>query len=432
MPTRSIPLLPVDEARALVLRHAFRPRTIRVVLEEAHGRILSRDVRADRDVPPFDRSALDGFAIRLRDGGDEPTTGFPVVARIVAGDPWRGTLAPGSAASITTGSPVPTGTDRVVPVERTRMLESGHMLPEGDVGSGARGIAPRGEDAHKGELLLTAGTRLTATDIAVLAGVGAANVPVFQRSRVEVLTTGDEVIEPHERPRWHQIRNSNGPMLRALLAGSGWVEAVSVRRVPDHPERLGRRIDSSKAGVIVLTGGVSMGERDFVPEALRAAGFRVLIHRIAIRPGKPFLFATRGRGAAAQVAFGLPGNPVSVLVTAWELLLPFLRASAGARDPGPKVERAVAAESIERAPGLTHFVPIVVEDSGSGREWKARPVPFHGSGDYIAMAKADGVAVLPSDVPVVPAGGDVVVHLFGDEPILRGRLGLGSVRTEER
>jgi molybdopterin molybdotransferase len=161
-----------------------------------------------------------------------------------------------------------------------------------------------------------------------------------------------------------------------------------------------------------------MGERDYVPDALRAAGFRVQIHRIAIRPGKPFLFATRGRGAAAQVAFGLPGNPFSVLVTAWEFLLPFLRSSGGGRDPGPRVEFCRAAEAIERAPGLTHFVPVRIDRSGS--EMFAHTVRYHGSGDYVAMSRADGVAVLSAERPTVVAGDPVPVHVFGAEPVLRG------------
>ena len=423
------PLLPVDETRALVLRHSLRPRSVRVPLEEALGRVLSRDVRADRDVPPFDRSALDGYAIRLGDGGEEAVAGFPVVARIVAGQPWRGTLAPGTAASITTGSPVPTGTDRIVPVERSTVLESGRVHMEGDLTTGSNGISRRGEDARKGEPVLVAGIRLAAPDIAVLAGVGAAAVPVFLRPRVDVFTTGDEVVEPHERPRWHQIRDGNGPLLRTLLRASGWVESVSGRRVPDQPQRLARRIDTAKGNVLVFTGGVSMGERDFVPGALRAAGFRVQVHRIAIRPGKPFLFATRGRGAAAQVAFGLPGNPVSVLVTAWEFLLPFLRASGGAMDPGPRTERCLAAEPIERPSGLTHFVPVRTEESHrDGGRW-VHPVRFHGSGDYIAMGRADGVAMLASERPAVATGDSVCVHFFGDEPVLRG---LPRAESEDR
>lgn len=437
------PLLSADDARRVILEHALKPRPISVALEEATGFVLAREVRADRDVPPFDRATLDGYAVRVaypgadgRDGGS-PSPGdgaelvceYPVVARIVAGAPSKKSLAPGSAVSITTGSPVPPGADLVVPVEKTSVPEEGRVridptylasvraaIETGLAGGDKPAIAARGTDAKKGDSVLRAGTRLRPQDIAVLAGVGAARVPVRPQPAVEIFATGDEVVEPHERPRWDQIRNSNGPLLRSLLTASGWVRTAAMRRVPDHPGKLARRIEGAKANVLVFTGGVSMGERDFVPAALRDAGFRVHIHRIAIRPGKPFLFATRGRGPSARAVFGLPGNPFSVLVTAWEFLLPFLRASAGATFPGPVTEVCIAGRTLDRPAGLTHFVPIEATAATETGFREVAPVGYHGSGDYIAMGRTRGVVVLPSDATHVDAGDRVLVHFFGAEP----------------
>ncbi|MEZ4649527.1 MAG: molybdopterin molybdotransferase MoeA [Candidatus Eisenbacteria bacterium] len=441
-PTGATPLLPADEARAVVLGHALKPRSISVALEDATGYVLARDIRADRDVPPFDRSTLDGYAIRVAyrgDGADgtaadaahgdgQIVCDYPVVARIVAGSPWKKKIPQRSAVSITTGSPVPAGADVVVPVERTTSPEEGTVridpeyfaslraaIEKGRAGGDRPGIAARATDSKKGDQVLRAGVRLRPQDVAVLAGVGAVRVPVRPRPDVEILATGDEVVEPHERPRWDQIRNSNGPLLRSLLGASGSVRSVGMRRVPDHPGKLVRRIEGAKANVLVFTGGVSMGERDFVPAALREAGFRIHIHRIAIRPGKPFLFATRGRGAATRVAFGLPGNPFSVLVTAWEFLLPFLRASAGASLPGPSWEVCIAGRGLERPAGLTHFVPIEVTGAGDGGFREVAPVGYHGSGDYVAMGRTQGVVVLPADATRVESGDRVLVHFFGRE-----------------
>lgn len=409
-----------------MLAEAPRPRRERVLLESAVGRVLARDVRADRDIPPFDRAALDGYAVHLPQDHGPGDLVLPVVARIVAGRPWSGRLIAGQAAAITTGAPTPAGTERVVAVERTELVAADRVrLPSG-VAVGPIGIAPRGEDAGKGDVVLRAGARLAPMDVAVLAGVGVTAVTVTSRPDVLILTTGDEIVPPGERPRWHEVRDSNGPLLRALLGASGWVTGTASARVADRPGVLRQRLERARQSVIVLTGGVSMGERDFVPDALRAAGFRVHFHRAALRPGKPVLFATRGRGSARQAAFGLPGNPVSVLVTAWELLLPFLRAAGGASDPGPHAVAARVTRAFERPPGFTHFVPVALVGRGAADEALVSPVGLHGSGDYVALGRAHGFALLPPASPRVDVGDSVIVHFFHDEPMLRG------AREEER
>jgi molybdopterin molybdotransferase len=317
-----------------------------------------------------------------------------------------------------TGAPVPSDADGVVMVERSERIGDEVRLWGPFAAEVRPGLAPRGQDSLRGEPVLHAGTRLLPAQIAILASVGAAEPAVWRRPGVLLVTTGDEIVEPQEKPRPEQIRNSNGALLRAMLEGSGWVRGVRARRAGDRLASLRRTlVPAGEDGpeVFVFTGGVSMGEFDLVPDLLREAGFTIHFHRIALRPGKPILFGTRGRGRTRQAVFGLPGNPVSVCVTAWEFLLPFLRASAGAGEPRPLSIQALAGRAIHRKPGLTHFVAARTS-LALGPGATVAPVPYHGSGDFIALGYADCLVRLEPNDPSVGAGEPVAVH-----PLFRER-----------
>lgn len=425
-------LLSVAEARARLANSPLHLRTDRVPLGAALGHVLARPVRADRDLPPFDRAAVDGFAIRL----STPWQGehrFRVVGRVAAGEIFSGTLRPGAAVRIMTGAPVPRGADGVVMIERSELLDGGDVIVRGafETVDGRPGLAPRGEDARRGELLLPRGRRLEPSDLAVLASVGCVDVPVVAMPRVALINTGPEVVRPSVRPGPTQIRNSNGPLLRALLEGGGLASIVSEQTTPDTQGAIVRaitRAEKQDADVILLTGGVSMGDFDLVPAAVTEAGYRTCFHRVALRPGKPLLFATAGdrrrgaeggrggkRGRTAEPAavsralFGLPGNPVSVLATAWEFVLPYLRAAAGRSETGPFALTAAAPARIARKPGLTHFVLASLSTAPDGA-LQVREVTWNGSGDFVAASRANAIVPLDADSPVVEAGARCVVH----------------------
>ncbi|MCA9726958.1 MAG: molybdopterin molybdotransferase MoeA [Candidatus Eisenbacteria bacterium] len=424
-------MISADAALEIVLSHARRLPRLREPLTKASGAVLARDVGADRDLPPFDRAAVDGFAVRLAGDWNEEGTSFRLRGMVAAGQSFRGRLRPGDAVQVMTGAPVPTDADGVVMVEQSTR-EGDQVILRGPFDTTVRpGLAPRGQDARRGDAIVMAGTRIGPAQVAVLASAGMIEPTVWKRPSVLLVTTGDEIVEPHEKPRATQIRNSNGPFLQAMLAGSGWVSRVAVRRAQDRLSSLRRSLSTvgeSTPDVLVFTGGVSMGEFDLVPDVLREVGFDLHFHRIAIRPGKPLLFGTRAIGRRRQAVFGLPGNPVSVAVTAWEFLLPYLRSQSGARDAGPLSVVARVDRAIARKPGFTHFIPGRIDAALSGRETGSRResqedrepgvtvVSYHGSGDFVALGGADCLIRLESEDPRVEAGDRVTVH-----PLFRER-----------
>lgn len=339
---------------------------------EAVGRVLAEPVRLERDQPPFDRATMDGYAVRLDGARDR----FAVTGALFAGDDREHAPEPGQAVRITTGAPCPPGCT-VVPVERTDggsdavTIEPAALAP-------ARNVCPRGEDGRAGDVVVAAGTLCTPAIVAAVAMAGARAVRVHPRVRLGVLVTGDELDGGGAG-----IADSNGPLLAALAAHLGLPAAV--RRAGDTRAALDAALDGlADADVIVTSGGVSVGERDLVPAAAAAAGFRILFHRVAIQPGKPVLLA---RAQGGRCLLGLPGNPVSVLAGAHLFLLPLLGRFWGGWRPrwlAPPLLRS----QVNDAP-RHRFVPA---------RWAAGgvvPVPWHGSGDLPAAASADGLLHLP-------------------------------------
>lgn len=411
-------LFSVAEARALLREWALPLRRTTRRLEDACGWVLARDVRTDRDLPPFDRAAVDGYAVVLAGAWREGTE-FRILAEVAAGSEWRGHMRSGTAVKVMTGAPVPRGADGVVMVERSERVSSATVRLFGAFERGSQGqrpgLAARGEDARRGEVVVRAGTRIHAAHLAVLASVGCVDVPVMRRPTVAILSTGPELVSPAQKPGRAQIRNSNASLLGALLAGSGAAVLERQISVPDSLPKLEKAIAKvASADVIVATGGVSMGDFDFVPRAFADAGYTPRFHRVALRPGKPIFFATRGRGAARRAAFGLPGNPISVLVTAWEFLLPYLRAGAGRVPHEPFAIPAVAAERVSRKPGLTQFVLASFERLESGH-LGVRPVPWNGSGDFLAASRAQALLELPAEDPVLEQGSLCYPHALFQE-----------------
>ena len=377
-------MLSVPDADRLLAEHVRRLAPETVGLERAAGRVLREPVRADRDLPPADRVTMDGVALRSAD----VTRGvrrFPVASAQHAGEaPHAVPVA--ACVEVTTGSVLPVGADTVVPVEHLRFADGVAELLDGTEVAAGRFVHRRGSDAPVGRVLVAAGTRLGPAHVAALASVGASRVRVGLRPRVALVTTGDELVPSGAPVLPHLVRQSNGPALAAALALHGYPTAAAVH-APDAagPLRAALAAALASADVVVVTGGVSMGRLDLVPDLLAALGVRRVFHRVAQRPGKPIWFGV----TAGAAVFGLPGNPVSCLTCLVRYVVPFLAAMEGAEARPP---RLVSVEPLPEAPpGLTLFAPVRLARAGDASAY-AEAVRTGGSGDLVSLLPTDGIA----------------------------------------
>jgi molybdopterin molybdotransferase len=408
-------ILTYAEAATLVLEQAHRlaatPRqSEQVPLLEAIHRVLAAPIRADRDLPPFHRSTRDGYAVQaatLAAGNWLPIAGI-----LRAGEPAPAApLLPGTALEIMTGAPVPEGADAVVMLEHVEITDGRIRLhPDRKLRPGSH-IVPAGSEAHSGDPLVPPGTRLAATHIAALAAVGAAQVEVFARPRVAILATGDELVEIASTPQPHQIRNSNSYSLAAQFAIAGG-EPVRLDIARDNLDDLRRQLDQAQQGsnLLLLSGGVSAGKYDLVEQALAERGAAFHFTGVRIQPGKPTVFGElppQAATAAPLPFFGLPGNPVSTMVTFLLFAAPILRALAGETDPAPRFAQAQLTAA-EPAADITRFLPAHL-DANWDHATVTR-IPWQGSGDLAATAQSNCFVVLPPNT-AVEAGANVQVLL---------------------
>lgn len=401
-------LMPVDEARQRLLATA-RPlgRVVEEPLERALGGWLAAPVAARVTVPPHDNSAVDGIAVRRADLGDGTVT-LPITLRVPAGDP-PGELAPGGAARIFTGAPVPAGADTVLMQEDCVFGEGTVTPPAAEGVQAGQNIRPAGQDSRQGEVVLEAGERITPMAIGLAASVGVATLPV-RRLRVTVISSGDELVPPGTPAGPGKIYNSNGPLMTALLARSGFAE-VTALWLPDDRARTREQLDALLADppdLVLASGGVSVGEEDHLRAALEERG-ELDFWRLAIKPGKPFTF---GRlGDAGLPFFGLPGNPSAVVVCYLTLVLPYLRRCLGAEPVLPVPQRLPADFTVARAGPRQEYLRVrrVERD---GQVWLQRH-PNQSSGMLSSAVWADGLAVVPVDATVA-AGDPLDYYAFAD------------------
>jgi len=416
-----------EEARRTVQEHAARVRsgvaqagTIETLdLLAARGRVLAESLVADRDFPPFPRATRDGYAVRAVDVANVPAP-LNVIGQIKAGDPGEQfNLAPGQAVSIMTGAPLPAGADAVVMVEYTT---SSGMIVEVQRGvKSGENFVPRAAEARTGQVLVSPGQRLDHSLIAIAASVGKSQVQVFRKPQIAVLSTGDEVVEVGVTPGPAQIRNSNSYSLAAQIEEAG-AEAVRLAIAPDEPRRLHDLIEEGlQCDLLLLTGGVSMGKYDLVEQVLGELGAEFYFTGAKIQPGKPVVFGScscsadtplrvptadkllrRTHGPAPQYFFGLPGNPVSTMVTFQLFAHPMIDALSGAR-PEPLVFlRARLKTDVRAKIGLTRFLPAIM--SGQFEDSQVELAAWQGSGDTAALARSNCYLVVPPDREMIPAG----------------------------
>ncbi len=388
-------MLSFDEALAIVLREAPLLSEEAVALAEAAGRVLRQDVRADADLPPFDRAAMDGYALRAEDARAAPVR-LRVVGELRAGEWPRRALEAGEALRVMTGAPVPQGATAVQQVEKTRLAgDEVEILAPVEPGAN---LARRGSEVVAGEVVLERGRVLDAAAVGVLAAVGCARPLVARRPRLALLVTGDELVAVDEVPAPGRIRNSNGPALAALVRDAG-AELLPLGVAPDRQQAIAAALARAwSADVLVVSGGVSAGDYDLVEPALQQEGFQPAFTGVAIRPGKPLVFGRRGD----TVVFGLPGNPVSAQVTFELFVRPCLRRMQGARGLARPRLPVVLASGIPNRSGRTSHLPARVRWQ-DGR-FVAEPLRSAGSADLVAHARANALVVIEAGRTQAKAG----------------------------
>jgi len=401
-------MLTFEQARSKVIEQVKKMRgsreTTSVDLWDALGMVLAQEVKTDREYPPFNRSTRDGFAVRSKEVA--PGTQLKCIGEIKAGDTITEALAAGTCVQIMTGAAVPAGADAVVMIEHTQ--RDGDLVRFERGAKAGQNIVPRGSEAQARQVILLPGMRLGFAELALAAQVGVVQLQCLKRPHVAILSTGDEVVPIEQQPGEFQIRNSNSVSLAAQVRIAGG-EPVVLGNAADRAEDLGKKIELGlREDILVLSGGVSMGKYDLVESALKAFGAEFFFDAVAIRPGKPAVFAI----CRGKPVFGLPGNPVSTMVTFELLVAPAIDLLSGAEARPLALVEARLGEALDERPGLTHFLPARIEWSGAAPEVKA--LKWQGSGDIAALANANCFLVVPADRAKIAAGEAVSVLLRKD------------------
>jgi molybdopterin molybdotransferase len=397
----------VEEVERFLAANARALPAEPVPLEGCIGRVLAAEVRAEVDVPPFARAAMDGFAVRGADSfgaSDYDPLPLRVIGEALPGRPFAGTLGPGEAVRIMTGAPLPEGADAVAPAEiceeRDGRAEVREAVPP------LRHVGARGEDVRAGEVVLRAGRRLRPQDAGLIASIGVASVPCHRRPRTRLVVTGDELLPPGRRPEGACIVDSNSLVLRGLAARDG-AEVVAVERLPDRPERIRAALLREDADVLLVSGGSSVGQEDHAPRLVAELG-TLDFHGVAMRPSSP---AGLGR-IGGRFVFLLPGNPVSCLCAYEFFAGPTLRALGGLPRAWPhRRVRLPLARKIASAIGRVDYVRVAIEDGC------VVPLATSGASILSSTVRAAGAVIVPRGLEGVPEGAEVEVLLYDDAPL---------------
>jgi molybdopterin molybdotransferase len=399
-------MITVDQALEIILSRVTSLGVETISLGQAHGRILAQDVFADMDLPPFDRARMDGYALRSQDAALAPCT-LKVIGEIAAGASFDGTIHEGEAIKIFTGAPVPGGADAVQKVEVTESDGATVIIKE-PVKSG-QFITPRASEIAEGEIVAHSGRQIGAAEMAVLASFGYAQVKVFRKPKVAVISTGSELVEVASKPSAAQIRNSNSYSIASYAQDTG-ATVDNLGTVIDTPEATREALLQAFEGrdVVITSGGVSMGDYDLVKATLQEIGAEIFFDKVIIRPGKPTVFARRNE----TWFFGLPGNPVSTSVTFNVFARTALRRLQGVDEPLLPTVQAHLASAIKDSSSRRSFLPanLSVKD---GRAI-AEPLKWVGSSDLVAFMNANALIVVRENVSELAAGSLVEVLMLNE------------------
>jgi molybdopterin molybdotransferase len=400
-------MISADEALNVVLDSVAPLGVERVSIVEAAGRVLAEEIHSPRDIPGFDNSAMDGYAVRAADieaASESHPVKLKVLETVGAGVMPSLRVKAGQAVRTMTGAPIADGADAIVPVERTRGSEDEvEILASADKGAFVR---PRGEDLKLGELVISPGKVLSASDLGMLASLNRSMVDVYRRPRVAIVATGDELVDIDTVPTGAQVINSSAYALWAAIRGAGG-EPIMLKVARDQPEEVRTRLAEALAfDVVLTTGGVSVGEFDHVKVVLDELGLRQLFHGVAQKPGRPLKFGTIG----GRPIFGLPGNPVSTMVCFYLYVRPAIRRMVGRPDFGlPRVTVRCAVD-IGKAGNLTEFVRVTI--SRRDGDLYAAPTGNQSSGVLSSLSRAHGLLIGPASERVLKAGSQAAVLLL--------------------
>lgn len=391
-------MIPFKEAYNIVVSKVVQlGKTEEVALSQSIGRILAQDVVSDINMPPFRKTAVDGYACRMSDIGSV----LEVIEVIPAGVMPSKTVDKGQCSKIMTGAPIPSGADCVIMVEQTKIIDPNHIEFTGK--STKANICELGEDIKVGDLSIEKGIAIQPKHIAIMAALGCYRPSVTVKPKVSILPTGDELVEPNIKPKGSQIRNSNGYQLVSQVINSG-ADPIYNGIVGDSREATYKAISEAldKSDVVILTGGVSMGDFDFVPEIMQQLGVKIHFDSIAVQPGKPTTFGTLGN----KLIFGLPGNPVSSFIQFEMLVKPALMKMMGCNSLNPlQVKVPMGIEYRRKLSERLAFIPAEITEHN-----EVLPVDYHGSAHIFALVKANGIIVVPIGVERIEKGGVVDVR----------------------
>jgi len=400
-------MISIEEAQEILLSNLPECRFDQVSFKAAPGRILAEDIVATSDVPPFCRAGVDGYAVIAAEIASAPVE-LNIVGESRAGGGIPGKLSSGEAMAIMTGAPVPEGADAVQLIELCMVLDPGKRVRILKPIRINENIAPKASEAKTGSVVLKAGHRIGPAEIAVMATFGYTTAKVYAKPSVALLATGDELVEVEEKPLPGQIRNSNAYCLAAQLQYMGFdADYLGIAR--DNMEDLRRKMQLGlDHDVLIITGGVSMGEYDLVRKAFHEFGIEILFNKVAIKPGKPTVFARKGN----KLVFGLPGNPISSLVTFECFVRPALGRLCGMTRPElPRIKGELLAD-MRQSPGRTAYMPAWVTWQEEG--WKVAPLVWKNSADIVGFSGANATFIFPKDLSLVRRGEIVDVMLLPD------------------
>ncbi len=402
-------MIEAEEALRLVIEAAPRLDPERVPLEQAAGLRLAEDIRADRDYPPFDRAMMDGYAVRLADAGRE----VDVIGEVAAGSVVEQSVNNGACLEIMTGAPCPPGTEAVVQLEHVRRSRNGSRVSLPRAISRGRHIAPAGSECRAGAVVMRHGERISELAVAAIASFGVQSVMAYPRPSVAVITTGAELVAPDTDLMPAQIRDSNGPMLSALARAIG-IAQLKQLHVRDHFDAVLEALGQvDRTNIVVLTGGVSAGKYDLVPDALEQWGAELVFHKVKQKPGKPLLFAHRDRDRGRQLIFGLPGNPLASHLCFHRYVTAAVRAMQGEL-PEPRDFTGVLAEPVKPKGGRAYFLLGRARPNPDRlTQWDIHPVAGTSSADVFTTHQANCYVHVPPTSATLPVGREVPFEWIG-------------------
>ncbi|MGE5341387.1 MAG: gephyrin-like molybdotransferase Glp [Candidatus Omnitrophota bacterium] len=388
-------MIPIETAENILNTISCHPEVEAIPLMESLGRILAQDIVSRISMPPFDKSAMDGYAIR----SDDPSPAFNVVEVIAAGSVPTQTIETGQCAKIMTGAMLPHGADRVVKVEVTEETDGVMTITGKDPHSN---ICYLGEDIKPGDLILSKGHRIRPQEVGIIASMGLTQVTVYQKPRVGLVTTGSEIVEPGSELQTGQIYNSNAYSIGAQVLQAG-ASITYAGIVGDDPEMIRRTLDDllSQNQMVLISGGVSMGDYDFVPRILKELGVQLYFDKVAIQPGKPTVFGTRGE----TFVFGMPGNPVSTFIV-FEVFVKRLLCKLMGVDYTPMILKGIMKKDFHRKRAeRTAYIPVTYDNEGV-----VDTLEYHGSAHLNALSPANALLKVPTGVYHISKGSTVYVR----------------------